>query len=357
MGFGLENNSAERCDDHWNCLIRGVLILGFISLSSPLIITVSNGLALQNSAGLAVTGDWLEYDPNIAEMIAAINESNLNTTTCDLQSFSTRASGKEGNAEAATYLYQRLDDIPGLEVAFQGGDLKNIIATLPGTDTTSDAVIIVGAHYDSVSSDPAYAPGATDNGCGVAIVLELARVMSRHSFDCTVQFAFWNAEEIGRRGSRSYVQTAAEREATIPLYLNYDSACFDPDNRYVLNMLYNAQAETFAELMMHNNRMYGFNFTLIKQANIYASDHVSFWSFGYPAIMTHAPRPRWPAHTTEDTIDKVSFSYAKRNAQLGLSVLATVAEMHGAAGYQQPKQPTLGRLVWPSSRPVNHLDS
>jgi Zn-dependent M28 family amino/carboxypeptidase len=51
------------------------------------------------------------------------------------------------------------------------------------------------AHYDSVSSDPARAPGATDNTCGVAIVVELARVMSQHQFNHTIAFALWNSEE------------------------------------------------------------------------------------------------------------------------------------------------------------------
>ena len=59
-----------------------------------------------------------------------------------------------------------------------------------GKDNASQEVFIVGAHYDSDSSDPEHAPGSTDNGCGVAAVLELARVMSTHTYNHTLVFAF-----------------------------------------------------------------------------------------------------------------------------------------------------------------------
>jgi len=81
-----------------------------------------------------------------------------------------------------------------LTVDYNGGS-RNIIGTLPGVNTSSKDIGMVDAHYDSVSSDPARAPGATDNTCGVAIVVELARVMSQHQFNHTIAFALWNSEE------------------------------------------------------------------------------------------------------------------------------------------------------------------
>ena len=150
-------------------------------------------------------------------MIAQVSESEISRTIADLQKFPTRAYPSQGNSEAATYLYNRLAAIPGLEVAVPERELTgNVVATLPGTDSTSDRVVVVGAHYDSHSSDSATAPGATDNGAGVAIVLELARVMSTHQFGDTIQFAFWNAEESGLAGSTAYVASASGRSRTFP---------------------------------------------------------------------------------------------------------------------------------------------
>jgi len=66
--------------------------------------------------------------------------------------------------------------------------LTNVLATLQGTDPASaDRIYVVGAHYDSRVSDvldfTGDAPGADDNGSGVASVLELARVMAPHPSD------------------------------------------------------------------------------------------------------------------------------------------------------------------------------
>ena len=98
---------------------------------------------------------------------------------------------------------------------------------------------MVGAHYDSESSDASYAPGATDNGGGVAIVLELARVMSQYPFENTVKFALWNTEEggAGIGGSQAYVRQAVSERMDVALYMNLDSSCYDPGDRLVLDIM------------------------------------------------------------------------------------------------------------------------
>src|SRR5262245_26603764 len=52
--------------------------------------------------------------------------------------------------------------------------VSNVEATLAGTDRPAE-IIVVGAHYDSVSGSP----GANDNGTGVAAMLELVQRFSR----------------------------------------------------------------------------------------------------------------------------------------------------------------------------------
>lgn len=279
-----------------------------------------------------------EYDPAIAGIIAEIDESELQHTVSALQEIPTRAFGSGGNRAAGEYLYARLTDIPGLEVEFQGGCLNNVIATLPGSANTSDEVVMVGAHYDSTSSDLARAPGATDNGCGVAIVLELARVMSGHSFDRTMRFALWNAEEDGCYGSIDYVEHAARSSDPITLYINFDSTCYDPENRSVLDIIYDERSADIAALMIDHNTIYATNFTLTTNVHTCESDHTSFQVRGFPAVTTHSEE-HGPAHTPEDTIDHVSFDYARRNAQLGLSVLAAEAGLRGDGGAAISKAP------------------
>lgn len=299
------------------------------------------GMAVLLMAAPAGATGTPAYDPAIAEIIAEINESELQHTTFTLQEIPTRAFGSDGNRAAGEYLYARLADIPGLEVEFQGGELNNIIATLPGSPDASGGVVMVGAHYDSTSSDPVRAPGATDNGCGVAIVLELARVMSGHSFNRTVEFAFWNGEEVGRLGS---IDHAADAAAPIVLCLNYDSSCYDPLNRSVLDIGYDERSEDIAALMAECNALYATNFTLTGKNFSCTSDHVSFREQGYPAVTTHC-EGHGPGHTPDDTAEHVSFGYAARNARLGLAVLAEVAGFREEedVGSTIPKAPM---LVW-----------
>ncbi|HZD43144.1 MAG TPA: M20/M25/M40 family metallo-hydrolase, partial [Methanomicrobiales archaeon] len=199
------------------------------------------------------------------------------------------------------------------------------------SDPASDAIIIVGAHYDSTSRDSLSAPGATDNGCGVAIVLELARVMSQHRYNHTLMFAFWNAEENRLRGSRAYAEQAAAHSTNISLYLNYDAACYDPYDRHLLDIAYNDRAGGVARLISPYNTLYGTDLALRYDAgDTSSSDHKSFWSHGYPSIAVHSEL-YGPVHTAEDTVDKASFSYAERNARLGVSVLTDLAGLENTS--------------------------
>ncbi|RXE55589.1 peptidase M28 [Methanoculleus taiwanensis] len=320
--YDLKKRSAHVPGRTWLSLLSGLIVV--CSISSLIIAASCNPILQEPDPEAIFAESGIEFDPDIAGMLEAVKESELETTVADLQSFETRVVGTDGNQEAAAYLYDRLSDIPGLDVSYQGGDLRNVVATLPGTDPASDSVVVVGAHYDSTSSDPGDAPGATDNGAGVAIVLELARIMSQYRFDETVVFAFWNAEETDRGGSRAYADRAAEENVSIPLYLNFDSAGYDPEGRFILDIMHDERGAPVADRMILHNALYGINLTLTENVYTCTSDHLPFRDRGYVAVMTHQDG-HGPAHTPEDTADQVSLPYAKRNAQLGLSVLAEVA--------------------------------
>jgi hypothetical protein len=260
----------------------------------------------------------------IAEMIAQMNTTEIYNTVYDLQSFITRRYWTPGNVDAATYIYNRLSNIPGLSVEYQSSYYNNVIATLSGVNDTSNAVYIVGAHYDSISSDPNYAPGATDNGVGVAIVLEFARIMSQYSFKHTLKFAFWNDEEDGALGSAEYVKYIAISGIDVQLYMNFDPGCYDPDDQMVLDVVSNQQSSWVANMITECNTRYDINFILTYNIYTSVSDHTPFWDYGYPAVTTHS-ESHGPAHTPQDTVDQVSTVYAQKNGQLGMSVIATLA--------------------------------
>ncbi|MBX3358677.1 MAG: M28 family peptidase [Phycisphaeraceae bacterium] len=85
----------------------------------------------------------------------------------------------------------------------------NIVVDIPG-QTKPKEIIIVGAHFDAVP----IAPGADDNGTGVAAVLELARVLKDVPMQRTVRLCLFNLEEvqplgIGLVGSGRYAADLA----------------------------------------------------------------------------------------------------------------------------------------------------
>src|SRR4030095_1759537 len=91
--------------------------------------------------------------------------------------------------------------------------ITNVIATLHGQQPESaDRIYLVSGHIDSRCTDvldfTCDAPGADDDASGVAAVLELARVMSKHSFDATIIFAAFAGEEQGVFGSTYFAAQA-----------------------------------------------------------------------------------------------------------------------------------------------------
>lgn len=90
--------------------------------------------------------------------------------------------------------------------------MKNVLAILPGIDTLDDRVFIVSGHYDSRASDvndaKIFAPGANDDASGTAAAMELARVMSKSKFNCTLIFVAMVAEEQGLYGAANLAKRA-----------------------------------------------------------------------------------------------------------------------------------------------------
>ena len=105
--------------------------------------------------------------------------------------------------------------------------MANVVATLQGTDLVArDRVYVISAHLDDRAADGldgvADAPGANDDGSGVAVVLEAARVLAGVPLDATVIFAIFSGEEEGLFGSTHFATQARARKLAIAGVLNND---------------------------------------------------------------------------------------------------------------------------------------
>jgi hypothetical protein len=103
-----------------------------------------------------------------------------------------------------TYITNELRKLgwkPRLEKFAEG---VNIFAERLGTDKAAGK-ILVAAHYDTVPDSP----GADDNASGVAVVLEIARLLGSYPTPRTLQLALFDKEEAGLLGSKAFVTQTA----------------------------------------------------------------------------------------------------------------------------------------------------
>ncbi|MFC2121536.1 M28 family peptidase [Bacteroidota bacterium] len=103
---------------------------------------------------------------------------------------------------------------------------KNVMAVLPGRDTTNKEILLVEGHFDTRCEGgcdtSCYTPGIDDNASGTVLVMELARVMSRYSFNRTIVFTPVTGEDQGLHGAKAMAKYVAEKGISV-------MACFNND--------------------------------------------------------------------------------------------------------------------------------
>jgi hypothetical protein len=128
-------------------------------------------------------------------------------------------------------------------------NLGNAMATLRGTDPADDRIYIISGHLDSRVSDvmnrTADAPGANDDGSGVAAVLECARIMSKRSFPATIIFLAVSGEEQGLLGAGFLADKAKRLNWNIDGMLNND--IMGSNNSSETNIIDNTRLRVFSE--------------------------------------------------------------------------------------------------------------
>lgn len=103
---------------------------------------------------------------------------------------------------------------------------RNVLAVLPGSDTANHQVIVIEGHMDSRCEDECdalcQAQGIEDNATGTALVLELARILSKCSFKNTIVFMLTIGEEQGLYGADAFADYCNLYDIPIKAVLNND---------------------------------------------------------------------------------------------------------------------------------------
>jgi len=192
----------------------------------------------------------IDHDPEISRMVGEISAERIEQHVRKLVSFHTRhnLSSKNDPQKGIGAAWNWIKSEMELSVASSGGRLKvefddytvggqgqritkpvalkNVIATLQGTDPGDDRKILISAHLDSRAQldndSTSYAPGADDDASGIAAILELVRIMSASKFPATIVFMAVSGEEHGLYGARHIAARAKDEKWNIIAMLNND---------------------------------------------------------------------------------------------------------------------------------------
>lgn len=237
---------------------------------------------------------------------------------------------------AQTYIASRLKSY-GYSVEFQnypvsGAISSNIIGIKTGV-LFPDETVLVGAHYDTFNN-----PGADDNASGIAGMLTLARLMAKTPSARTLKFiAFANEEppffRTDKMGSAVWAAAAAARRenikaAVILEMIGYYSeqprsqkyppliGPFQPNKGNFIAQISNFRSRKLAgaidKAFRKNSSLPLATIVLPSLVpGVDYSDHRSFWSNGYPAVMfTDTSFYRNPNyHKFTDTPKTLNYEY------------------------------------------------
>lgn len=176
------------------------------------------------------------------------------------------------------------------------GISHNVVASDPFEDLSAP-LVIVGAHYDSVTTSP----GANDNASGTAVVIELARELAAQPIPgVAVRYVAFGAEEVGLYGSRHMANnlSAADRGRlrivlSIDMMAVGDQPAFYGSEPWISHAAARAASQGWSPVRLPAN------FRRL-------SDHASFLEAGLPAMMLHwVEDPCW--HLACDVTERVQY--------------------------------------------------
>lgn len=210
----------------------------------------------------------------------------------------------------------------------RGKTLPNVIGVKPGKTART---IILCAHFDSrmedVFDETSPAPGADDNATGVAVVLEIARILQKIPMKDTVRFAFFSGEEQGLWGSAAYAKQVEKEKTDIAFVFNLDQIGYPPKSRVIkVESDQGGRRDNNAASAKLVTRMEELAKTVVKfptkRDKTWGSDYLPFENLGHTIVGLYEATDDYPDyHKTTDTIKNVDFDYLSDMARLCLATL------------------------------------
>ena len=279
-----------------------------------------------------------KVDARIQALVARVDPARLRASVEALAGFGTRFSHAPGVRKVPAFV--RAEFVargyrPGREVRYQpfaldGGPAQRNVLCGPKPERGGPGVVLVCAHWDSISETPmAAAPGADDDASGIAALFELARLLRDVPLRRGVLFAAFGGEEQGLFGSTACADVAEREGWPIALVLNLDmigyrqpgaaarvTVEYDHGNRHPGN---DAAAKAFGLTMAQAARDY--TPLAVRHSDIWSSDYMPFEAKGYACIGAYDADENPRYHTSGDVPATLDYAHL---ADVVRMVLATI---------------------------------
>ena len=329
---------------------------------------------------------------DVTSLVGQLDGARMKQTVEKLVSFGTRhtlsdtTSETRGIGAARRWIFDELSRVAAasngrMTVAYQSSmqqgprtknvpaEMINVVATIRGT-TDPDRIYIATGHYDSMNSDVMNstldAPGADDDASGVAVIMDVARVLSQHPLEATVMLVAVQGEEQGLLGSRGLAEEAVAKKWNVEGMMTNDivggtvGGEGDIDNRTI--RIYSANnkgagegsSRHWARFVRDGVRLYLAN---VKPRLIYrldrfgrGGDHSPFFERGFPAIRFTEPNEDYKhEHQTVRVENGVQYGdlpqFVSGDYMRLVASVNTVALVTGACAPAAPKNVKAGGAV------------
>jgi len=269
----------------------------------------------------------LEFDPFIQSLVNQISGDSLASYTQRLQDFQTRLMFSESGFAASAWIRQKFNTF-GYQAEFDSfhigptpvygtwpdtGYERNVVARLQGTINPT-RIFIISGHHDAIiwpdtQSSWTYAPGADDNASAVAAVFEAARIFHNYTWNPSIEFITWAAEETGLHGSDDYAHRADSLDLDIAGVVNLDMIGWTNGGLLNCNIQYTYDFSLWLMyLFAEAGELYAPELTYFDEQFSGGSDDFSFSARGFPAIWAaerwYYQNPNW--HRPTDILTNIT---------------------------------------------------
>lgn len=265
---------------------------------------------------------------NVVELI---NADSIKSYVQMLQDMGTRYALADNRRKVATAILHKFQSFGFTSVVLDSFYLDtystwqyNVVADICGRQYP-DSVVIVGGHHDSIlregNGDPfVEAPGADDNASGVAVTLEVARILKSCQYEPThtIRFVTFAAEELGLLGSSFLSYFYSTNELKVKFMLNNDMVGYynsDDSTSWVINII---DYQNSIALRYKAEDVFS-NYTCLETVNDNKyqtrSDSYPFYVNGYKALffITNGDDPNY--HSLNDRVEACNFRFAREVAK------------------------------------------